>query len=105
MKTNVKLIDALPTVFGLVATAGVVLFYTTRHAASDGLLSTVALMISGGVVFTFLASLLSILVAFARHSFKSEPTPNVVWLNLVWLCATIVAYSWYSASWEHFGGG
>jgi hypothetical protein len=62
--SDVRLIEALPTVFGLIAVSGIALVYLTDGAANDVLLSVKPLMVLWGVALTFVTSLISVIAAF-----------------------------------------
>jgi hypothetical protein len=75
---NIKLIDVLPTVFGLLAIAG--LGVTMQHIVSPG---PGLLMVLGGGIGSLITGLLSVLIAKFQHSSSSIHALNIVWVVAV----------------------
>jgi hypothetical protein len=92
---NIKLLDILPSIFGLIAVAGAVI---------PGLWGDVGLgpmMLYGGLVVTFVTALMS----FAARDRKFQA---VHYLNAAWLVLLLLFLGWMTVvilNWHMFMGG
>jgi hypothetical protein len=83
---NVKLIDALPSLFGVIAMVG---------ALSQGLWSETNLgpiMLFGGGAIALITGLVSIINASVRHTFSKIHVLNILWVLLMGLCLYFIYF-------------
>jgi hypothetical protein len=87
---NVRLIDALPTVFGVIALVGYAVFRVFNPNSNPGPAGTLGpMLLIGGGVAALLTALLSVVTAIMKNKFQ-----RVHYVNLLWIALPGLFFAW-----------
>ena len=95
---NAKLIDVLPTLFGLVTLGGMLVYRVLRPTGRDTA-SLLALVILGGTLITLATSVTSVIIGASSRKFRSFHA-----VNLGWALAGVVFLALLNLSLNHMFG-
>jgi hypothetical protein len=95
---NVRLIDALPTVFGIIAVIGLVMETSLSPNTTTGPLTALGpmLLFAGGAI-SLATGLASVVNAMMRHSFGKVHVLNIGWVllpGIFFIWSLSIALTW-----------